>query len=81
VLANAVASADPSATTASSSPRTYRLIANDSALTPHVGKKLELTGTIDDQGSAGSSSSSASAESAPKLRVESGKVIAEMCNP
>jgi hypothetical protein len=64
--------------------RTYRLIANEAALSPHVGKKLELTGTIDDQSSASSASSdasrAASAASAPKLKVESGKVLAAQCS-
>ena len=87
VLANAVpSSADKAATAPSSSaPRTYRLIANESALTPHVGKKLELTGTIDDQDSSARSATSesrgSSAASAPKLRVEAGKVVAESCTP
>ena len=79
VLANAVSSPADKAATASDSPapRTYRLIANESALTPHVGKKLELTGTIDDQ----VSSATSSAASAPRLRVEAGKVVAEACTP
>jgi hypothetical protein len=65
------------------------LIANESALTPHVGKKLELTGTIDDQDSPArsatadsrGSSAASSAASAPRLRVEAGKVVAEACTP
>jgi len=79
VLANAVSSPPDKAAAASDSraPRPYRLIANDSALTPHVGKKLELTGTIDDQ----ASSATSSAASAPRLRVEAGKVVAEACTP
>lgn len=59
---------------AASAGQTYRLIANASALTPHVGKKLELTGTLDE----GSSASPASA-SGPALRVTSGKVVANSC--
>jgi hypothetical protein len=62
------------------------LIANDTALNPHVGKKLELTGTIDDQDSSARSAtaessgpSTSSAANAPRLRVESGKVVAEAC--
>jgi hypothetical protein len=47
------------------------LIANEAALNPHVGKKLELTGTIDDQPSSGATGQ--------KLRVEAGKVLAEAC--
>jgi hypothetical protein len=91
VLANAVpSSADTSATTtASNAPQTYQLIANGSALTPHVGKKLELTGTIEDESSAApsaksessASSTTASAANGPKLRVQSGKVVGETCTP
>jgi hypothetical protein len=72
---------------AAAAARTYRLIANEAALSPHVGKKLELTGTLDDQSSSTSSASSASsdaaaasASSAPKLKVESGKVVAAQCS-
>ena len=69
VLADAVPS--PAETTASSSaPQTYQLIANAAALKPHLGKKLELSGTVEDQ---------KSAANAPMLRVEAGKVIAETC--
>jgi hypothetical protein len=79
VLANAVQSGDTAATTSSPSPSTtYRLIANDSALMPHVGKKLELTGTIDQERSA-SSTTSSSPNASPKLRVEAGKVLAQTC--
>ena len=51
VLANAVpAPAGATASAASSSaPQTYQLIANAEALKPHVGKKLELTGTLEDK--------------------------------
>jgi hypothetical protein len=55
--------------------QTYRLIANATALTPHVGKKLELTGTLEDQPGASATSTAASA-SGPALRVASGKIVA-----
>jgi hypothetical protein len=53
-----------------------------------VGKKLELTGTLDDQNSSTGSpssassdaSSAASAASAPTLKVESGKVLSTPCS-
>ncbi|HEX7137575.1 MAG TPA: hypothetical protein VF219_07005 [Vicinamibacterales bacterium] len=71
----------PSATPAGS---TYRVIANPSALTPHIGKKLALTGTIEK--SAGATTPAASATTtasseAPMLalRVESGKIVADTC--
>jgi hypothetical protein len=69
VLANAVPA--PAGATASASgssaPQTYQLIANGEALKPHVGKKVELTGTLEDK------------DSSPKLRVEAGKVMTEAC--
>jgi hypothetical protein len=54
--------------------QTYRLVANPSALSPHVGKKLELTGTLVDQ-----AASTAATASGPALKVESGKVLAASC--
>jgi hypothetical protein len=68
-----------------SAARTYQLIANEAALTPHAGKKLEVTGVLDDQAGAtrGASpttpESPASAAKAPRLIVESGKIIAATC--
>jgi hypothetical protein len=84
------AATDPSGasttTSAGSQParsaQTYRLIANPAALSPHVGKKLELTGTVEDQPASSPSTSTASPASsanAPALRVEAGKVIAASC--
>jgi hypothetical protein len=59
------------------------LIANGSARTEHVGKKLELTGVIEDQAGAPSASetSASGAASGPALRVKSGKVVAASCTP
>lgn len=67
------------AASASSSGRSYLLIANDSALAPHVGKKVELTGSIEGQGSSSSAGGADSRSNMPKLKVESGKVIAASC--
>jgi hypothetical protein len=82
-----VAPADSSGDQKAAAVGTYRLIANESALLPHVGKKLELTGTVDEQSSSTRSqsatpsdaSSGASIATAPKLIVESGKVLAPSC--
>ena len=63
----------------------YRLVAKEAALTPHTGKKLEVTGILDDQagGTRGTRpttpESPVSAAEAPKLIVESGKIIAPTC--
>ena len=65
-----------------SAAQTFQLIANAAALTPHVGKKMELTGTLEDQkAAAGSSESSAGSETKTAvLRVESGKIVAASCS-
>ena len=67
----------PSTSSASSSAQTYRLIANPTALTEHVGKKLELTGTLDPTSTADPKDPSAAA---PALRVQSGKIVAATCS-
>jgi len=86
VLANATVSAAKADTesaataeaagtaSAAGATQTYRLIANGAALSPHVDKKLELTGTLVDR----PASTSATA-AGPALKVESGKVIAATC--
>jgi hypothetical protein len=61
---------------ATGTAQTYRLIANPTALSEHVGKKLELTGTIDASSAADPKDPSAAA---PALRVESGKIVAASC--
>ena len=62
---------------------TYRLDAADSMLSPHVGHKVEITGTLEDRGDSAPSTSSAtsSVPSAPKLKVDNVKMIAAACTP
>ena len=80
VLSNATTSGS----VASSGAATYRLIANMSALTPHVGKKLELTGVLEEQSSAAPGSETAGGAdvnpNSPTLRVQSGKIVAASCS-
>jgi len=75
----------PGVTPAPSGTQTYRLIANMSALTPHVGKKLELTGVLEDQNGAAPGSETAGGAdvntNSPTLRVQSGKIVAASCTP
>src|SRR5262245_47635813 len=90
--ASAAPAADPSAgaaTTASPAPgapspsdtQTYRLVANPAALSPHVGKKLELTGTLESPGSAAQTAAAqAGPANSPILTVKSGKIIAASCS-
>jgi len=72
----------PAGAASASAAQTFQLIANAAALTPHVGKKMELTGTLEDQNAAaGSSESSAGSDTKTAvLRVESGKIIAASCS-
>ena len=78
---SAPAGATSATTTSKESAQTYRLIANPTALAPHVGKKLELTGTIVDAASAASASTDQAASgSGPILRVESGKIVGASCH-
>jgi hypothetical protein len=67
--------------TSGSSSQTYRLIANPSALSPLVGKKLALTGVLDPQDNAALSTDPAAGSDAhaPVLRVKSGKIVAASC--
>jgi hypothetical protein len=75
--------APPTTPSAAQANSTYRLIANPSSLTPHVGKKLALTGTIEKTPAATSTPGTTPASSAESsmlaLRVESGKIIADTC--
>ena len=50
-------------------------------MTEHVGKKLELTGVIEDEAGASSGSSASGEASGPALRVKSGKIVAASCTP
>ena len=73
VLTKAVVSSNAATATAGAPSLTYRLIASESALKPHVGKKVELTGIIEDI------AATTTAGDPPKLRVSAGKVLAASC--
>jgi len=77
--AGATTTTDPGKATGG---QTFRLIANPTALSPHVGKKLALTGTIEKAGSSPASTATETAADAkmPALRVESGKIVAASCD-
>jgi hypothetical protein len=59
----------------------YRLDAEDSKLSPHVGHKIEVTGTVEDRSmsATGTPPASASSTEAPKFKVETVKMIASSC--
>ena len=57
---------------------TYRLDADVAKLNPHVGHKVEVTGVVDSTGAA-PAGDAASRDSAPRVKVESVKMLAETC--
>jgi hypothetical protein len=56
----------------------YRLDADDAKLTPHVGHKVEIAGTVE-QASSTTQPPAASAANAPKLKVDTVKMLAATC--
>jgi len=69
----------------SSSPvaSTYQLSAEDSKLIPHVGHKVEISGTVtsSDKPSSTAAASAGGSAPSPTLKVENVKMIAETCTP
>jgi len=59
----------------------YRLDADAAKLTPHVGHKVEITGTVEEMPSspAPPSGTTASSAAGPKLKVDSVKMVAAAC--
>lgn len=57
----------------------YRLDADDAKLTPHVGHKVELSGVIQEPTSTTPAQPTASAANAPKLKVDTVRMIASTC--
>ena len=57
----------------------YRLDADDAKLSPHVGHKVEVTGTIDDKAMPSAPSGAAAASAGPKFKVDSIKMVAAAC--
>ena len=58
----------------------YRLDTEASKLNPHVGHKVEVTGSLDATGSATPASADPpSAENAPRLKVDTVKMLSETC--
>jgi hypothetical protein len=59
----------------------YRLDGEDSKLSPHIGHKVEITGTVEERSmsTTGTPGASGSASEAPKFKVETVKMIASSC--
>jgi hypothetical protein len=86
ILASAIKPTGTSGSSASASAPiapTYQLSAEDSKLTPHVGHKVEITGTLLSPNASASSraASAAGLAPAPTLKVENVKMIADSCTP
>ena len=61
---------------------TYQLAVEDSKLIPHVGHKVEITGTVvSGEKSSSAATSAGGLAPSPTLKVENVKMIAETCKP
>src|SRR5262245_51519661 len=82
VLTNAAMSAagttGTAGTPASAVASEYKLDADDAKLTPHVGHKVEITGTVE-AARAMTQAPAASAANAPTLKVDNVKMVASTC--
>ena len=57
----------------------YRLDAEAGKLTPHVGHKVEIAGTVLEPATASGAASAPSAANGPKVKVDSIKMLSETC--
>jgi len=84
VLTNASMSTSGTAGTAGAAPPStavaseYRLDADDAKLTPHMGHKVEISGTVEPPTSS-TQPPAASAANAPTLKVDNVKMVATTC--
>jgi hypothetical protein len=74
-----------SASASSAAQQTYRLDAEESTLTPHVGQKVEITGTLEAAKPAAAVTGDPAPPAAPaaspsKLKVTSVKMVAASCS-
>ena len=70
-----------SASTAAPIASTYQLAVEDSKLIPHVGHKVEITGTVVSGEKSSAATSAGGLAPSPTLKVENVKMIAETCKP
>jgi len=73
-------SAAPGATGTSGTPSSYRLEGDDAKLTPHIGHKVEITGELDSMPSSSAPAGSSSSASAPKLKIDTVRMVAASCS-
>lgn len=76
------ATAGTTGTAKAGTASSYRLDAADAKLSPHVGHQIEVTGTVEKMpaGASAEAGAAASAPMAPKLKVESVKMISANCD-
>jgi len=86
--AGAGAAVATSGNAGASAAKSYRLDGTESTLAPHVGHKVEITGTVQDQpgsaaagAGAGASASASASSNAPaaRLKVDSVKMVSTTC--
>ena len=67
--------------TGAAASKTYRLDGTESTLSPHVGHKVEITGTIEEQPASPSAGAGAAGATppAPRLKVDSVKMVSTSC--
>jgi len=65
-----------------SAAKSYRLDGSETTLTPHVGHKVEITGTLEEQRPASATAGGAASGSAnaPTLKVDSVKMVSTTCS-
>jgi hypothetical protein len=82
-MLNKAAASETAGTAGTNPPATpiaseYKLDGTDATLTPHVGHKVEITGTVDEAKGA-TDAPAASGANAPKLKVVSLKMVSPSC--
>jgi len=77
ILTKVMKPAGTAGSTAAPAPTSYRLDADDSKLSGHVGQKVEITGMLADRPA--DNDSAKGSISAPRLKVDNVKMIASTC--
>jgi hypothetical protein len=74
-----VATSGSGAGAAASAKASYRLDGTETTLTPHVGHKVEITGTLEEQRPASGAAGGATSATAGTLKVDSVKMVSTTC--
>ena len=69
----------PGAARAPIAGTSFRLDGTDATLSPHVGHKVEIKGTVESSSASAVGSASSTASNAPRLKVDTIKMIASNC--